>query len=205
MRLGVFGGVFNPPHLGHLVLAQEAYVQLSLAQVLFVPLGRASHRHVEQDPGAEERYSMCQAAIAGDERFALSRLEIDRGGPSYTVETLRELRRRSPGDELMLLIGGDQAAALRSWHEPEEILSLATVAVAERDDWRRDEIRERLAGLGAQGGVCFFDMPRIEISSTLVRRRARESRPIRYLVPDAVAERIGAQRLYAPPAAVGAR
>lgn len=204
MRIGIFGGVFNPPHLGHLILAQEAYVQLRLERVLFVPVGRASHRQVEQDPGAEERYRMCELAVGGDDRLALSRTEIDRDGSSYTVETLRVLHREAPRDRLFLLIGGDQAAALGAWRAPDEILSLATVAIAERDEWRRGEIQERLAGLSGDAGVCFFDMPRVEISSTLVRRRVREGRPIRYLVPEPVAGHIAARGLYSARAPVQA-
>jgi nicotinate-nucleotide adenylyltransferase len=126
----------------------------------------------------------------------VSRIEVDRPGPSYTVDTLRELRARAPEDEFVLLIGGDQAAVLGAWREPEEILSLAVVGVAERDEWRREEIAERLGRLAAPDRVRFFDMPRIEVSSTLVRRRAAEGKPIRYLVPDKVANLIGAQSLY---------
>jgi nicotinate-nucleotide adenylyltransferase len=134
----------------------------------------------------------------------VSRIEVDRPGPSFTVDTLRELRRRSADDELVLVIGGDQAAALQTWREPEEIASLATVAVAERDEWRRDEIVERLGPLYAPERVRFFDMPRLEVSSTLVRRRAARGEPIRYLVPDKVANLIGARSLYGASSPVGA-
>ena len=172
---------------------------------MLVPYGQPSHRKLESDPGPEVRLTMCEYAVAGDSRFGVSRIEIDRPGPSYTVDTLRELRRRSPDDELVLLIGGDQAAALASWREPEEILSLATLGVAERDEWRRSEIGERLGGLCDPDGIEFFDMPRIEVSSTMIRGRAREGRPIRYLVPDKVANFIGAQSLYGSSTAVAAR
>ena len=190
--------------MGHLVLAQEAHWQLGLDTVVLVPFGEPAHRTLEQDPGAEVRMRMCEEAVRGDERFAVSRIELDRPGPSYTVDTLRELRDRGPDDELVLLIGGDQAAALASWREPEEVLSLAVVGVAERDEWRREEIAERLGRLCLPDRVRFFDMPRIEVSSTLVRRRAGEGEPIRYLVPDRVADLIAAQSLYRP-SAVGAR
>jgi nicotinate-nucleotide adenylyltransferase len=172
---------------------------------VLVPYGRPSHRTLESDPGAEVRLTMCEYAIAADARFGVSRIEIDRAGPSYTVDTLRELRTRGPDDELMLLIGGDQAAALASWREPEEILALATLGVAERDEWRRDEIAERLGALCEPDRIEFFDMPRIEVSSTMVRARAASGRPIRYLVPDKVANFIGAQSLYGSSAPVGAR
>jgi nicotinate-nucleotide adenylyltransferase len=203
-RLGIFGGAFNPPHLGHLILAQEAHSQLGLDTVVLVPFGEPAHRQLEHDPGPEERLRMCEYAIDGDARLGVSRIEIDRPGPSYTVDTLRSLRERTPGDDLFMLIGGDQAASLASWREPEQVLSLAVVAVAERDQWRREEIADRLGSLCSPDRIAFFDMPRIDISSTLVRRRAAEGRPIRYLVPDKVANHIGAQSLYGASAPVGA-
>jgi nicotinate-nucleotide adenylyltransferase len=194
LRIGLFGGAFNPPHVGHLVCAQEAHAQLDLEVVVWVPVGQAPPREIPQDPGAEVRFQMCDYATAADERFGLSRIEIDREGPSYTVDTLRRLRERSAGDELVVILGGDQAAAIPTvWHEPEEVLRLATVAVAERVGGDRDRVQQALAG---KAEVVFFDMPRIEVSSTMVRERAASGRPIRYLVPDKVANFIGAQSLY---------
>jgi nicotinate-nucleotide adenylyltransferase len=203
LKLGILGGAFNPPHLGHLILAQDAHAQLGLDQVVFMPYGQPSHRRLEEDPGPEVRFTMCEYAAGADARFGVSRIEIDREGPTYTVDTLRELRRRGPDDELYLLMGGDQAAALGSWRLPDEVLSLAVVAVAERDEWRREEIVERLGALWSTERIRFFDMPRVEISSTLVRRRARSAQPIRYLVPDKVANFVGAQSLYGSSTPVG--
>jgi nicotinate-nucleotide adenylyltransferase len=194
LRIGLFGGAFNPPHIGHLVCAQEAHGQLELDVVVWVPVGNAPHREIPQDPGPEVRFTMCDYVTAGDERFGLSRIEIDREGPSYTVDTLRELRARSPDDELFLILGGDQAAAIPEvWHEPGEVMRLATVAVAERGESDRQRVETSLAGMGE---VVFFDMPRIDVSSTLVRERAASGQPIRYLVSDKVANFIGAQSLY---------
>jgi nicotinate-nucleotide adenylyltransferase len=206
LRIGILGGAFNPPHLGHLVLAQEAFGQLRLDRVVFMPYGEPSHRSLEDDPGAEARLTMCEYAVGADARLAVSRLEIDRAGPTYTVDTLRELRSRSPDDDFVLLLGGDQAAALGSWESPEEVLSLAVVAVAERDEWRRASILDRLRGLEGADRLSFFEMPRMEISSSMVRTRARSGQPIRYLVPDKVANYVGAQSLYGAsvPAAAGA-
>jgi nicotinate-nucleotide adenylyltransferase len=204
LRVGILGGAFNPPHIGHLILAQEAYSQLGLEQVLFMPYGEPSHRVLEDDPGPEVRLRMCEAAVGADPRFEASRIEIDRGGAVYTVDTLRELSEVKPGDELFLLLGGDQAAALRSWRSPEEVLSLAVVAVAERDEWRRAEIVERLGPLCSEERLRFFDMPRIDISSSMVRLRAHAGRPIRYLVPEKVARFVEDEELYgaSKPAAV---
>jgi nicotinate-nucleotide adenylyltransferase len=206
LRVGILGGAFNPPHLGHLILAQEAFVQLGLDRVVFMPYGEPSHRVLDDDPGPEARLTMCEYAVGADARFAVSRMEIDRGVPVYTVDTLRELSSRSgAGDELFLLLGGDQAAALGSWCEPEEVLSLAVVAVAEREDWRRSEIVSALGSLCEEPDrVRFFDMPRVEISSSLVRSRARSGLPIRYLVPDKVAAYIESNGLYGASVSEGA-
>jgi nicotinate-nucleotide adenylyltransferase len=193
LRIGLFGGAFNPPHVGHLVCAQEAYAQLDLDVVVWVPVGLAPHREIPQDPGPEVRFQMCDYATAADERFGLSRIEIDRDGPSYTADTLRELRERSPHDELLVILGGDQAAALPAWHEPDEVMRLATIAVAERADSDRARVE---AAVGSRADLHFFDMPRIDVSSTMVRERAASGQPIRYLVPDKVANFIGAQSLY---------
>jgi nicotinate-nucleotide adenylyltransferase len=193
LRIGLFGGAFNPPHVGHLVCAQEAHAQLELDVVVWVPVGRAPHREISQDPGPEVRFQMCDYATAGDERFGLSRIEIDRDGPSYTADTLRELLERSPDDELLVILGGDQAAALPTWHEPDEVMRLAAIAVAERADSDRARVE---AAIGDRADLRFFDMPRIDVSSTMVRERAASGQPIRYLLPDKVANFIGAQSLY---------
>jgi nicotinate-nucleotide adenylyltransferase len=196
LRIGVFGGAFNPPHMGHLICAQEVLLQLGLERVLFVPFGQAPHREIDDDTGAEARLEMVEAAIAGDERFVISRVEVDREGPSYTSDTLELLRSESPDDELFLILGGDQAAALATWHEPEKVLEYATVAAVERVGWSRSAIGIKLARLRGSDRVRHLDMPVIQISSTGIRRRVREGRPIRYLVPIAVEEYIGSHQLY---------
>ena len=171
-------------------------VQLELETVQWVPAAQPPHREIEQDPGADARLEMCELAVAGDERFAVSRIELDREGPSYTVDTLRELHEQSPEDELFLILGGDQAASFPSWHEPEEVLALATVAVVERTGFHRSAVGVKMGRLKGYKRVRFFDMPRVDVSSSLVRRRAAAGLPIRYLVTDKVANFIGAQSLY---------
>jgi nicotinate-nucleotide adenylyltransferase len=204
VHVGIYGGIFNPPHLGHLVAAQEAHAQLGLDLVVWMPVGEPPHRSIEPDPGAEVRLELVELAIAGDERFRTSRLELDRGGPSYTVDTLRALREQGPDDELFLILGGDQASALPRWREPEEILKLATVVVFARATHSRNAIGVQLARLRGAEKLRFLDMPRIDISSTMVRRRAAAGSPIRYLVPDKVANFIGAQNLYSASTPAGA-
>jgi nicotinate-nucleotide adenylyltransferase len=196
VRVGIYGGVFNPPHHGHLVAAQEAHTQLGLDVVVWIPVGDAPHRVIESDPGAEARMEMVELTTSGDERFRVSRIELDREGPSYTVDTLRELREREPEDELFLILGGDQALALRTWREPEQVLELATLGVFERGSSTREAIGITIGRMAGADRVRFLEMPRIDISSTMVRRRAAAGTPIRYLVPDKVANFIGAQSLY---------
>jgi nicotinate-nucleotide adenylyltransferase len=205
VRVGILGGVFNPPHLGHLVCAQEALGQLGLDRVVLVPVGEAPHRRVEDDPGGPARAEMCELAVAGDDRFSVSRVDLDRPGPSYTVDTLRAFRERIPEDTLVLIMGADQAARLPGWHAPEEVLRLAVVGVAERASARRAEVGRAVEGLAGADRVGFFEMPRIDISSSLVRERAAVGRPVRYLVPDDVAALIEERRLYRASAAVGTR
>jgi nicotinate-nucleotide adenylyltransferase len=195
-RIGILGGAFNPPHIGHLVCAQEAYVQLGLDKVVFVPVGTAPHRELQPDPGADARVELTEAAIQGDDRFEVSRIELERDGPSYTVDTLRALREQAPDDELFLILGGDQAAALGRWHEPEEVLSLATLAVIERANWSRNAIGIRIGGLRGHRNVRYLEMPAIQISSSLIRRRVAAGQPIRYLVPGGVADAIASRDLY---------
>jgi len=182
--------------VGHLICAQEAHARLALDSVLFMPVGEAPHRDVDQDPGGEARARMCERAVDGDKRFAVSRAEIERGGPSFTADTLSLLSAASPEQELVLILGGDQASLLSSWHEPETVLSLASVAVASREGIEREAITRRLHGLAGHENVEFFDMPRVDVSSSLVRTRVTEGRPIRYLVPVGVAEEIDSGGLY---------
>ena len=197
MRIGILGGTFNPPHLGHLICAQEAYVQLGLDRVTLIPARIPPHKPVEDEPGPEHRLELCRLAIEGDERFTVSDVEIVRDGPSYTVDTLEELHASSPDHELFLIVGGDIAAGLPSWHDAERVLSLATVAVAKRRGTSRAAVDGALHSLPGGERAEFFRMPRIGISSTMLRDRVRAGQPIKYFVPDAVAGYVDQHRLYA--------
>ena len=169
-----------------------------------MPMGHAPHRRIDGDPGAEVRVRLCDYAVAPDDRLTLSRAEVDRPGPSYTVDTLRLLRERSPEDELTLILGADQAARLPSWREPERVLSLAAVAIAARGGLEQEAVLRHLEGLTGSERIAFFDMPRVDVSSTLVRERAASGRPIRYLVPDKVADYVDANKLYGATVPVSA-
>jgi len=194
-RVGILGGTFNPPHLGHLLCAQEAHAQLDLDVVRWIPTNVPPHKEAPEDPGGHVRLGLCEAAIATDARFEVCGIELERAGPSYTVDTLRLLSDQAPEDELIFIAGGDMARSLPSWREPEQVLSMATFAVAERAGAARQDIADQLRSL-ADAEVTFFAMPRIDVSSSDVRRRVAEGRPIRYLVPDAVAEAIEERGLY---------
>ena len=198
MRIGILGGTFNPPHLGHLVVAQEAHRELDLDQVLFIPAATPPHKPVEDEPGATHRLELCRLAVGDDDRFGVSDIELQRDGPSYTVDTLHVLRTHAPSDDLFLILGGDIAAGLPRWHEPERVLELATVAIAKRRGTSRSTVDEALAQLKGGERARFFEMPRIGISSTMVRRRVRAGQPIRYFVPDGVMHYIETQGLYRP-------
>ncbi len=168
-----------------------------------MPMGRAPHREIDPEPGAGVRLELCRLAAAGSDWLEVSELEVGREGPSYTADTLALLREQEPDDELTLILGADQAANLASWHQPERVMELARVAVAAREGMEREAVIRRLHDLGDTGMIDFFEMPRIDISSTLVRERVGQGQPLRYLVPDAVAQAVSERGLYA--AGVGAR
>jgi len=196
VRVGILGGTFNPPHLGHLVCAQEAYIRLTLDRVMLIPAHIPPHKAIEDEPGAEHRLELCRLAVQGDARFSVSDIETTRKGASYTVDTLEELRSRAPDNELFLIVGGDIAAGLPEWHQPERVLSLATLAVAARRGTSASAIEDALATLSGGERTRFFEMPTIGLSSTMIRDRVQAAQPIKYLVPDAVADYIDRHGLY---------
>ena len=171
--------------------AQEARWQLALDEVVLMPVGQAPHRRIEQDPGAEERYELCRLAAEGVDWLKASRAEVERDGPSYTADTLEEFR----GGELFFVVGADQALRLSEWHEPERVLRAATLAVVERDGLSIDDVRAAVSAVG-EARIEPVAMPRIDVSSTEIRRRVAQGRPVRYLTPDPVLELIEAMDLY---------
>jgi nicotinate-nucleotide adenylyltransferase len=196
-RIGLLGGTFNPPHLGHLVLAECARDELGLDEVRLVLAARPPHKAVEHDPGPEERLALCRAAVAGDEgRLAVSDVELRREGPSYTADTLEGLQREHPGASFVLLLGGDAAAGLESWHRPRDVLRFAAIGVAERGADTHERARETVARLGYPDRLLPFAMPALELSSTEIRSRIRTGRTVRHLVPAGVEARIDRLGLY---------
>ncbi len=194
-RIGIMGGTFNPPHIGHQVCASEACDQLRLDRVIWVPAHTPPHKEVAAGaPSPEVRAELCRLATQDDPRFEVSEIEIERGGPSYTVDTLRALRADRPGDELIFIVGADTALSLPTWHQPEEVSRLAALGIAGRQGVLRRDIVERLVDLPVR--LEFFDMPRVDISSSEIRRRLAHGHAIDYLVPTAVADHLRRADLY---------
>jgi len=186
VRLGVYGGAYDPPHLGHLVAASDACEALGLDRLLWIP--SAVHPLKPVRTAADVRLEMVRAAVAGDGRFVADGLELQRAGPSYTVDTLRELRAREPEAELFFLTGADNLRELPRWREPGEIARLATLAVLERAG-------EALPADSPLPAVA-VTVTRVDVSSTDIRRRVAAGQSIRYLVPEAVRAVIERERLY---------
>ena len=199
--VGVFGGTFDPIHHGHLALAEEAREALGLASVMFVPAATPPHKPGRRIAPAEDRLAMVEAAIAGNPGFGCARLEIDRPGPSYTVDTLEGLHDSHDAEHLWLILSSEALAGLPSWREPERVLELARLAVLPRGG--ELAIDERWVGEhfpGREDRFRFLPGPLLPISGSVVRQRVAAGRSIRYLVPDAVARYIAQHRLYLEPA-----
>jgi nicotinate-nucleotide adenylyltransferase len=194
-RLGLLGGTFDPPHYGHLVAAHEAAWQLDLERVLFLPARQNPLKRAEPVSDAEIRCQMVQLAIADNPLFELSRVELDRPPPSFTVDMLRGLA--APGCELFFLIGADIIPELPRWHAPLEILSLARLVVVTRAGSAPPDVVQLERTLrGAASRVTVLSIPGVDVSSTLLRSRVREGKPIRYLTPDTVVHFIANHGLY---------
>ena len=172
--IGILGGTFNPPHRGHLALASHARAELGLERVLLMPAYSAPHKGEDEDPGPERRLEMCRLAVDGEAGLEACALEIERGGPSYTVDTLRAIKQSDPEAELTFIVGADMARTLPAWREPRALVELAGLAVAEREDAGRGEVLRALAPLGAR--VTFLGMGMLEVSSSQVRERVEARR-----------------------------
>jgi nicotinate-nucleotide adenylyltransferase len=184
---GLLGGSFDPVHHGHLIAAERAAEALGLAQVLFVPCARQPLKAAGPVAAPEHRRAMLQLALAGHPLFALETLELERPGPSYTVDTLRALHQRSPAERFVLLLGCDAAAELPRWRGAEEVARLAEVAVLTRPG------APEVASALVRHAVA---TPAIEVSASDIRARCLAGKPIRFLVPDAVADYIARNHLY---------
>jgi nicotinate-nucleotide adenylyltransferase len=192
-RIGVMGGTFDPVHHGHLVAASEVAHNFALDEVIFVPTGQPYQKETRVVSAAEDRYLMTVIATASNPRFTVSRVDIDRPGPTYTIDTLRELHAAGPDDELFFITGADALAEILTWHAVDELFTLAHFVGCTRPG-------HRLSGAGLpEGKVSLVEIPALAISSTECRARVVAGEPVWYLVPDGVVQYIAKRRLYAKP------
>ncbi len=192
MKIGIFGGTFNPIHNGHLINAQFIAERFSLDEVLFIPSKLPVHKGLAGDVSAEDRYEMAVRAIAGNNLFRVSRIEIDRETPSYTITTIRHLMKDRPRDELHLIIGADSYNELETWKEYRELLSIVRIIVLARPGSNIDTGRYE----GLAGNIEIAGNPLIAISSSDIRNRIRQRLSVRYLVPSEVENYINDKGLY---------
>ncbi len=197
IRIGIMGGTFNPIHYGHLVTAEEALFQFKLDKVVFMPAGVPPHKRDKEILPPEERYLLTVIATAPNPDFVVSRLEIERKGPSYTVDTLLELHERyGPETDLFFITGADAVWEILAWKDAERLVELTEFIAATRPGYSLEKFKKLHVlpeGKGREKGkprVSIIEIPSLAISSTDIRRRVREDRPIRYLVPEGVASYI---------------
>ena len=197
MRLGIMGGTFDPIHFGHLVTAEEALVQFNLDRVLFMPTGQPAFKADERVTPAEHRYLMTVIATASNPDFEVSRLEVDRPGLTYTVDTLLALRDQyGPSAELFFITGADAVWEIVSWKDAGTIAEVATFIAATRPGYDLDAARRAHDTAATRFRIEYIEVPALAISSTELRRRVSERRPIRYLAPEAVVAYIDKYGLY---------
>jgi nicotinate-nucleotide adenylyltransferase len=195
-RVGILGGTFNPPHLGHLALARHARAELGLARVLLMPAHTPPHKLPSADPGPAHRLQMCRLLAEGSEGVRACGLEIERGGRSYTVDTLRLLSGAQAGARLVYIAGADSARTIAAWHEPEELFELADLAVGERSGAQRQQVLDALAAVRGSASISFLKAPLVEISSSRARQAAAEGAQLQEFVGPRVAAYIAEHELY---------
>ena len=196
-RVGVIGGAFNPIHFGHLLTAEAARVEFHLDQVIFMPWGQSPAKPEESEPGAEERYAMAVIATAPNPHFSVSRLEIDRPGPSYTIDTLKLLHEGLKDvADIFFITGADAVLEILTWKEPTGLAGFCEFIAATRPGFELNQLQELIEQNPALPKIRRMEIPALAISATDIRERVRRGLPIRYLLPDAVADYIGKTGLY---------
>lgn len=189
-RLGLMGGSFNPVHYGHLAAAEEAISKFSLDKVIFIPCGKPPHKEQSALAPAEDRFLMTAIAIAGNPLFEISRYEIDKAEPSYTVETMRYFKKIYPETELYFITGADSVVELDTWHEPEHIFSYGHLIGATRPGYTVDKVPD------VADQVLWMEIPALGISATDIRQRIEKGHPVTYLLPEKVLDYIKSRGLY---------
>lgn len=196
-RLGILGGTFDPIHYGHLVMGQEAYVRLHLEKVLYMPAGQPPHKMNRHISDVEDRVHMVELAIGDNNAFELSRIDIERPGPSYTADLLEVMHEIYPRAELYFIVGMDSLEEILTWKDPNRILNLAHIVALPRPGYPKVNLAELLPELPkAEERIEIYDMPQLSISSTALQQRVAQGLPIRYLVPPPVEGYIYSHKLY---------
>ncbi|BBL78980.1 putative nicotinate-nucleotide adenylyltransferase [Rubrobacter xylanophilus] len=197
MRVGIFGGTFDPIHVGHMIVAEQVMDELDMQRVIFVPTGVPPHKDASSvRASAEDRYDMVLAAIAGNERFVADRIEIDAGRPMHTVETVPLLKERLPGEEWFFITGADEVSNLLSWKDPDRLLEEVVMVAATRPGYDLSRLGHLEARLKNFDRIFPVECTRVDISATGIRRRILQGKSIRYLVPEGVHEIISGRGLY---------
>ena len=198
-RLAVMGGTFDPVHYGHLVAAEAVRVEYNIDRVIFIPAGNPPHKRRQNITGAEHRYRMTRLAVSSNPFFEVSRLEIDRKGMSYTVDTIKELRHLcGSGSDIYFITGADALLDILTWHKIDELLGLCRFVAVTRPGYRNSDLEGQIEKLkdSLHSDICMTEIPSLAISSTDIRNRVREGRPIKYLLPEAVEEYIFETGIY---------
>jgi nicotinate-nucleotide adenylyltransferase len=200
VRVALMGGTFDPVHYGHLIAAEEAWLRLHLDEIVFVPCGQPAHKKPYDVTPAEERYAMALLATASNPHFRVSRLEIDRPGPSYAIDTIRRFQEQlEPEAELFFVTGADAILEIETWHENGSLLEACRFVAATRPGYDLGRLRDRL-GPERAARVSVLQLPGVDISSTALRARVAAGESVRYLTPEPVADYIAKRRLYASSA-----
>lgn len=194
MKIGLFGGTFDPPHLAHLAVAESARSFVKLDKVIWMPASEPPHRERRPFASSPQRLEMTRLAIDGNDQFVLSDIELQRDGKSYTVDTLRQVKGLYPQDDLYLIVGGDSLRSFHTWREPAAILELARLIAFARDRNQYTDVHPEVL----KHTTVLPETPLLAVSSSKVRKTIAAGRSIRYLVPDAVAEYIRTNHLYRP-------
>ena len=197
MKIGIFGGTFDPVHQGHMIIGEQVMDELALDRVIFVPGGVPPHKEASSvRASAEDRMKMVRAAVSENERFSVDRIEIDAGRPMHSVETVPLLKKRSPQDEWFFITGADEVSNLLTWKEPDRLLEEVVMVAATRPGYDLSRLDHLEDGLQNFDRIFPIECSRVDISATNIRRRILQGKSIRYLVPESVHEIIGQEELY---------
>ena len=200
-KIGIMGGTFNPIHYAHLLLAENAREQFGLDRIIFIPSGQPYMKVQKEDenvPSGELRYQMVKMAIQENPYFTCSRIEIDRPGKTYTVDTLHELQKMYPGDELFFIMGADSLLSMESWYQFEDIFQMAAILVAVRDDTDEKKLTDVITRMKSKylADIRMVMTGRMDISSTMIREKIKTGKSVRYLLPEDCVEYICLKNLY---------